>query len=749
MHRLIFCIILALLSSTAQAQHEALMTWEEFVEWGLAGGLQNGEWGMYGDDQEVTDDEVSSSTLPEEDTYLLDRLEDLHNSPLDINAIQREALLTLPFVTEAQADSLLSYRKRHGRIKSLGELQLIRGWDYETRRMISLFVECREHIRGMGPVASEKISDKWRYGVWEAYTRTDIPFYTRAGYSTKPAPTTTSPSNKYYTGSPIVNIVRLRYNYHDRLRYGLTLHKDAGEPFLPGNMRLYDSQSGFFSYKSRDNTWQIVAGDYRLHIGQGLIAGNTYMQSRHALVSGSNANAALWRNRTILSPHTSKLTPNTLRGVAGSMDLWHDDINIRHLSLMAFGSYRTLDARIEDDSVRTIHTSGYHRTPKEQSERDNLGALTTGARLQYETRGNWMIGLGGIYTHYTFPISPKPRIYNKYYLRGSDVAGLSCDYYFRLLPFGTRLLGSTTLRGQGEIAVDQYGHLATAHTLQLTSSRLTATLHGRYIDGAYVTALGQTLIAGSTLQNERAILAGLEFRVLREGTLQTYFEYAFHPNPTYRATQPSGSYEIGVQWVQHFRSNWQMRVSHRTKIQSQNIPQALLPQTKPIVQEYRELHRLSLSLNRLKTYGTGRALQIHAELGGTLYRKQTLAQSAWGWMALIRTNFKASERLTLSASTGYFDTDDYNTRIYVTLPMLSGTGGFNSFAYQGFSAVVMGEWNLASWMRIGARLDLTHYFDRDFIASGLQKIAGRDKTDLTLTMRFKLDRRDKRPRDRQ
>ena len=53
--------------------------------------------------------------------------EELHRAPLDVNAATRSELLQLPFVTEAQADSLLAYRERKGGLRSLGELMFVRG----------------------------------------------------------------------------------------------------------------------------------------------------------------------------------------------------------------------------------------------------------------------------------------------------------------------------------------------------------------------------------------------------------------------------------------------------------------------------------------------------------------------------------------------------------------------------------------------------------------------------------------------
>ncbi len=68
--------------------------------------------------------------------------EELHRAPLDVNAATRSELLLLPFVTEAQADSLIAYRERKGGLRSLGELMFVPGWHFDTRHFFHLFATC-------------------------------------------------------------------------------------------------------------------------------------------------------------------------------------------------------------------------------------------------------------------------------------------------------------------------------------------------------------------------------------------------------------------------------------------------------------------------------------------------------------------------------------------------------------------------------------------------------------------------------
>lgn len=106
----------------AQWNNGAYMSWEEFLQ-------------EYIQREQTETDEVTSA-----DDLLW--LEHIAQHPMQINRVDRSDLQQLPFLSEPQIDSLLAYRKLRKGLLSLGELQFITGFDYFTRRYLSLFVRC-------------------------------------------------------------------------------------------------------------------------------------------------------------------------------------------------------------------------------------------------------------------------------------------------------------------------------------------------------------------------------------------------------------------------------------------------------------------------------------------------------------------------------------------------------------------------------------------------------------------------------
>ena len=69
----------------------------------------------------------------------LDEIEPFLDHPLNLNTATAEDFRAFAFLSAAQIDSLLSYRRRLRAFASPGELMGVRGLDYRRRRWLSLF----------------------------------------------------------------------------------------------------------------------------------------------------------------------------------------------------------------------------------------------------------------------------------------------------------------------------------------------------------------------------------------------------------------------------------------------------------------------------------------------------------------------------------------------------------------------------------------------------------------------------------
>lgn len=646
------------------------MSWEEFCE----------EYFYTGDaEAEADDNEVCL-------------LESLVQSPLNLNTVTREELLQLPFLNEAQADSLLSFRVRKHGFWSWGDLMMVRGMDYVTRRYLSLFAY-------VGDVPREKATwgEMLGRGKHELESRLDIPLYQRSGQRLPTDDEFLENPNRLYLGNGMANVVRYRYHWQQSLRYGATFQKDAGEPFGQMNNYPYDYNSAYFYYKSPGERWEVVAGDYELSQGQGLLLGNGFFSGPGLLLDAPRRNNAGFR------PHTSAEENLFYRGAAARFRLaggW---------SFSAFLSRRKLDALVEDDIVRSLQTSGLHRTLTELERKDALGCTLAGGRVGLE-KLRWAIGAGGYYAHFDLPFSPRPRLYNRYYLRGTEAAGFSLDWSIRMRKW--------SLYGEG--AADRALHLALTQTLRYTPFQgLDLVLQHRHFSPRFVAPFAKAFARGSRVANEHGALAGLKYAA-RRLSLRAYADVFYFPSPTYQSSKSSHGVEILLQGDYVPSSSVSLQVRYKLNSKQRNIVayDGLL--------EYASSHRLRLSalFSRPK-------FRLRAAADMTLAGKQTTANS-FGWMLSLRSSYEPSKRFTLGAFGGVFFTDDYLSACYAYQPQLRYGYVMPAFFDHGYSVAAVARYRVWRGCSIGVRYGLIHYFNRETIGSDTQQINSPTQQDVSL-----------------
>ena len=69
----------------------------------------------------------------------------LAEHPIDLNTATQDDLRKLPFLTDAQVDSILSYRRRYQHFTTIYELKTIEALDWFTCRRIAPFVCVNRH----------------------------------------------------------------------------------------------------------------------------------------------------------------------------------------------------------------------------------------------------------------------------------------------------------------------------------------------------------------------------------------------------------------------------------------------------------------------------------------------------------------------------------------------------------------------------------------------------------------------------
>lgn len=692
---------------------EEFLTWEEFLcEY-----------------MNTSQDEEGGGSI---DVAEVEDLAERHANPVNINRATREELLFLPFMDEALTDSLLAYRERHhNHLITLGELMFVHGMSYNIRRYLSLFIY-------VGEVPPNEISSSqsgyskniwhpdpplnvWRDGHHDVVSLFNIPLYHIAGFDKHTPTEAREHPKKYYTGMPFGNTTRYEYRCAQALRYGLTLQNDTGEPFGRRGTHTYpfDYNSFYFYIKPQNKELTLIAGDYRVRSGSGLLLGNSTWGGRTALLS-NNPNLQMR-----ISPHCSANEYNFFRGVAFQYNL--QELHRRKgqrikTQITAFVSARRLDATVNNGTVSSLQSDGLHRTIKELEDRNRQGCLVGGTQVSMQT-DSWQIGLTSLWTQFSIPIQPIPQKYNKYYLRGRNAFGISATYKYKWRKF----------IAQGETAMDKHAALATTNTFRWKpTNSLIVTLHGRILSPQFTSPWARVITQSSRTQNEQAALLGFRWIISKKCLAEAYAEYYRMPLPSYRCDSTRNGVEtylkIGYNIPVSEHKNHTLNLKYKGRIYQQNVLSKYIKDHN-IEREYLLEYIKNVSLSLQWNYVLNN-FHIGACLEGKIYATQTYTPDkgfAASFYGQHRVKIKRNINLSTAASIGVFATDSYNSRQYIYKPTLNGiTSPYTSESWgaltnissigismlygKGITTTIVIESQLAKNIAAGIRHDFTSPF---------------------------------------
>lgn len=507
--------------------------------------------------------------------------------------------------------------------------------------------------------------------------RTDIPLYKRKGFR----------GVNGYTGNQLYQRIRYELGNSKHFRAGFHLEKDAGEKF-------YDSYSGFAMLKDVGIIKKAVVGDYRIGIAEGVALGGSNWFSK-----SSPAN----NTQTGIKPLTSTDEINFLRGAAITLSPW------KGWEVTAFGSFRQKDATLnKDGEIQTLQTSGYHRTASERKNKNIATATTAGGAVTWKNKG-FHLGATGYYIHFNKVMNPGTATYRRYYPKGQNF-GVGSLYYgyskYRL-----------SIAGETAYSTEK-GGIGTLNRLQwIISKRYTLSAVQRFYGYKYYSFLSGAFAENSSAQNESGVLLHLKAQPWERWLFMCYADFFHNPWPRYRMTRASTGQEFMLQASHRINSKNAIELRYQLKRKEQG--------------DVMEPH------HRAKMQWTCTPSSV-LKLQTTGWLHTVLGSKGWSLQQAASCNIqKPNIRLAMMAA--YFNTDDYNSRIYLYEPSLYSSVSSSQYFGKGIHSVLAARWTSPNkhWMLEG-KYSLLKYFDRLEIGSALQTIYSSWKNDVSLQIRIQI-----------
>lgn len=639
------------------------------------------DWQTYFDAL-VADEEIDAETVE----HLHDVLSELVQTPININTADYDELKSMQILDNRQISEIMKYRDIHGTFKDLQELRMMSSIDRNRCELLM----CLVYIGDAEAQQKLSLKDAFKYGKSELMFTMKAPLYKRKG------------NKDGYLGDKYQHSLRYLLSYEDKIKIGFVGSKDAGEPFFKGkNGAGYDFYSVFVSLRNIKSWRQVTVGRYKLRTGMGLIMNTYFGFGKTTLLT------SLLSDRTMVAGYTSKSEADYLQGAMATLKI------AMTADVTVFASARKIDATLNNDStIRTVLTTGYHRTQSEMDRRRNAWLSVGGANFAWHS-GGWHAGASALVYGTNKEILPDTRqTYRKYYLNGKNFWNISADYGYT----------SARLQVDGETATGSSGGVATINSVSFEptgSFELTAVQ--RFYSYRYNAFFAKSFSEGGHVQNESGVMIGVLWNMNSAVQLSAYSDYAYFPWARYLVSKASHTWDNMIELTARSGS-FSIDARYRVKMKQRDI------EAKDNLTDYAE-HRARLRFGYEADFWN---IRVQGDM-----THSSFGDGSTGWMVSCMPSVKVAQWLKLYANAGYFNTDDYNSRIYVYERSMLYTFSFPMFYGEGIRYAMSAEARFGKSFIFTLKAGTTDYFDRDHVSDGLQQVDRSALTDIECQLRIK------------
>lgn len=646
---------------------------------------------------------------------VFDNLAQLYATPLDLNTATRDELSATYLLDERQLTGFLNYREKYGDLLSVYELQAVAELDLLTIKRLLPFVEI-----GTNALANRLPAPADHY----LLMRYEQTVEQQKGF-TEGQPDKNGKYPTRYLGGAGQWFARYRYSRPRAYSVGFTVEKDPGEAFnwRPGTRQYGADYISFHAQIQNRGRWRsLIAGDYQLQIGQGLVLSAGF-------VLGKNAETVQTVRRPTLGarPYTSLTEYGYLRGATATYAL------SRHLDITLFAARNRRDANtapststaiVEGTIATSIQTSGLHQTPSELADRASLIETNLGGHLLYHLGQLLQLGATFLHTRFNIPLLKRNLKYNQFEFTGdrNTVVGLHGGYVYRNLNFFGEVAHSSGSRtNSGGIGV-------VGGMLASLSRRLDLSVAARHYDRNFHSLYANGFSENTRTVNETGLYVGTKYSVYRKLTLSSYVDFVRFPWWRYLVDKPSGGIDFLFQGAyspdRHTTFSLVFHEEHKEKNK---------PGSKTTPREVVGTTRRSLILNA--EYGVSQGFTMRSRLQAGTFGYAGLAASKG--FALIQDVNYTMRRWSLSGRVALFGTDDYDSRQYVYERDVLYAFSFPAYYDRGIRHYLLMRYeashHLDLWLR-WARTDLTN---QPTIGSDLDETAVPHKSEVKVQARWR------------
>jgi hypothetical protein len=645
--------------------------------------------------------EVNESET-EDDSYL-QSLRHYQRNKLNLNSASETELKEFTFLSPLQIANFLNYRKLFGKFISIYELQSIPTWDNELIQKMLPFVM-------VGPAISmrEDVGRRLRDGEHTILSRLTYVLEESEGFKRRRDTAATS----FYPGNRERFLLRYKYVYRNLLQYGFTAEKDPGEQWFKGAQRNgFDYYSAHLFVRNVGIIKNLAIGDYTVNMGQGLIQWQSLAFKKSVDVINTK------RQVSILRPFNSTNEYFFNRGAAITLEK-----NL--FQVTGFASFRkvsgnlTVDTLNAEDYFSSLVTSGLHRTPNEQADKNAVQMNSFGGNISYND-GNLHVGANAVHFQFNKPLQKDDQPYNNFSFNGKRLTNISVDWSYTW----------RNMHWFGEVANHNSSNYGMMSGLLVSADpKVDLSFVYRSIQKGYQSIFGNAFTEGTFPTNEKGLFAGVSIKPNAKWKLDGYIDFYRFPFLRFRIDAPSNGQDYLVQLTH--RPNKQIEIYTRFRQESKALNytgdgELVTALVEPVT---RKNWRTQIQYKVSSSITVRQRLDaMWYDVGGPLESRGFLAFFDVFYTPALKP-FSANVRLQ------YFETDDYNSRIYAYENDVLYGFSIPPFSDKGYRYYLNVNYDVSKKLAVWLRWAQFIYKDKAAIGSGLDEVSGNHRSEIKAQM---------------
>lgn len=443
----------------------------------------------------------------------LDYLEDLEKYKVHPNTATVDDLLRIPGISIDQAEKILAYRDRNGNFTSLDLVRIAGGIAEDWFNLIKRYLAFS--VSGIGLRIDIRQRNLQRIEESKGYR------------------------NGSFRGSRLKNYTRIQTYFGNTISVGVLFEKDAGEKDLS------DHGVGYVRYQSVNRSLTLIAGNYSLVFGQGLL-----FARRSYFGKGQDPVSPVRRHEQGGKEYRSSSESEAFSGLYAAH-------RSRFFSLSVFGSKIDRDARTDKKGkITSFVRSGYHRTHNEISNKNILNEKLLGLRLRLFPDASVNIGFTGASINYSPLLSGITVNRESETSPGNDVRVIGLD--FSIVLNRIEVFGEAGFTDPGS-----YGYI---WGLRWSEQNTKIGLLYRNFASDFYSPFGSAFADNPLeVRNESGLYVGFMHRFTPLINIALYVDLFNHPSKTGTLPVPENGSEYFVQILSPVSSNMRIYLNWRRK----------------------------------------------------------------------------------------------------------------------------------------------------------------------------------------